>query len=153
MPDPIVYAVVRDTDGCITGLVMWDGEAQWSPDAGYTAVADAANDSTDREAVVDGWYGAETFHGPTPAIDSIDPVSGAAAGGTTITVTGYNLDLSDVVVKFDGVEATNIQNQTKTSLQCDTPAHAAGSVDVTVENENGSWTGQNTLTNGYEYTA
>ena len=145
------YAIVQDADGLIINVVLWDGEAQWSPPVGTTAVADSTGE--EQRASIDGWYGAETFHRPTPAIDSIDPATGPAAGGTTITVAGYNLDGADVVVKFDGVEATNIQNQTKTSLQCDTPAHAAGSVDVTVENENGSWTGQDTLTNGYEYTA
>ena len=153
MSTPSRYAIVRDSDGLIENVVLWDGEAQWSPDEGYTAVADAANDSTDREAVVDGWYGAETFHGPTPAIDSIDPVSGAAAGGTTVTITGYNLNLPDIALKFDGVEATNIQNQTKTSLQCDTPAHAAGAVDVTIDNGEESWTGRSTLSSGFEFTA
>jgi hypothetical protein len=142
---------VQDENGLIENVILWDGEAEWSPPVGTTAVPDSTGEEL--RASIGGWYGAETFHGPTPAIDSIDPVSGAAAGGTTITVAGFNLHLSDIVVKFGGVEATNIQNQTKTSLQCDTPAHAAGAVDVTIENGEGSWTGRSTLSNGYEYTA
>ena len=142
------YAVVRDSDGLIETVVMWDGAAAWSPPAGTTAVLDASD-----EARIDGWYGASTFHGPTPAIDSLDPVSGAAAGGTTVTITGYNLEGADVVVKFDGVVATNITGQTKTSLDCDTPAGTIGAVDVTVENTGGSWTGRAALVGGFTYTA
>lgn len=142
------YAVVRDSDGLIENAVLWDGVAEWSPPASTTAVED-----TSEESKIDGWYGDSTFHDPTPAIDSILPVSGGTAGGTTVTVTGYNLEGADVVVKFDGVEATNITNQTKTSLDCDTPAHAAESVDVTVENGAGTWTGRSTLSGGFEYTA
>jgi len=140
------YAVVRDSDGLIETVAMWDGATSWSPPAGTTAVLDASD-----EARIDGWYGAATFHGPTPAIDSLDPVSGAAAGGTTVTITGYNLEGADVVVKFDGVEATNIANQSKTSLQCDAPAGAVGAVDVTVENGAGTWTGRGTLSAGFAY--
>lgn len=140
------YAVVRDTDGLIENVVVWDGVTQWSPPASTSAVEDASD-----EAVIDGRYQASVFHGPTPAIDLVDPVSGAAAGGTTVTVNGYNLHLEDVVVKFDGVEATNLQNRTKTSLQCDSPAHVTGSVDVLVENGEGTWTGRSTLTDGFEY--
>ena len=140
------YAVVRDSDGWIETVAMWDGVADWSPPAGTSAVLDGSS-----EAVLDGWYAAATFHRQTPAIDSIDPVTGVAAGGETVTITGYNLDLSDITVKFDGVAATNIANQTKTSLQCDTPAHAAGAVDVTIENGEGTWTGRSTLSGGFTY--
>lgn len=140
------YAIVRDSDGLIENIAMWDGVAAWSPPPGTTAVLDSTP-----EAIIDGRYQASTFYGPTPAIDSIDPVTGVAAGGETVTITGYNLDLSDITVKFDGVAATNIANQTKTSLQCDTPAHAAGAVDVTIENGEGLWTGRSTLSGGFTY--
>ena len=146
------YAIVRDSDGLIENLVAWDGVAVWSPPAGTTVVSDSTGESEAR-ARIDGWYGSPNFYPPMPSISAVDPISGAAAGGTTVTVTGYNLHLSDVIVKFDGVEATNIQNQTQTSLQCDTPAHAAGSVNVTIENGEGSWTGRSTLAGGFEYTA
>lgn len=142
------YAVVRDSDGLILNYVVWDGESAWTPPAGTTAVED-----TGGEARIDGRYQSSTFYGPTPAIDSIDVTSGGTAGGTAVVVTGYNLHLPDVTVKFDGVEATNISAQTKTSLSCETPAHVAGAVDVTVENGEGSWTGRGTLSGGFEYTS
>jgi len=142
------YAIVRDSDGLIENVVVWDGETQWSPPSGTTGVLDSSD-----EAKIRGWYTeAAGFNDPMPKITGINPASGAAAGGTTVTISGLNLGGSDVVVKFDGTTATNITNQSATSLDCDTPAHAAGDVDVTVENDAGTWTGQYTLTDGFEYT-
>lgn len=140
------YAIVQDSDGLILNMIVWDGVTSWTPPAGSTAVEDTGD-----AGKIDGNYTGSVFHDIMPKITSIDPTSGAAAGGDTVTVTGYNLDYGTVDVKFDGISATNIQNRTKTSLQCDIPAHAAGAVDVTVENENGSWTGQNTLSGGFTY--
>jgi hypothetical protein len=134
----------------VANIVMWDPVASpdWTPPTNTTAVEDAAD-----QAVIRGWYDDPDFKAIMPKITSIDPATGPAAGGTTVTIQGLNLDSPGVVVKFDGVDATNLQNITDTSLQCDTPAHAAGTVDVTVENTAGSWTGQNVLTDGFEYTA
>ena len=141
------YAVVQDSDGLIVNMVVWDGVTTWSPPAGSTAVED-----TEGVGKIDGNYTSNNFHDIMPKITGVEPSSGGVAGGTTITVTGYNLDYGTVDVKIDGVSATNITNRTKTSLQCDTPEHAGtGAVDVTVENENGSWVGQNSLTGGFTY--
>ena len=149
----MIYAVVQDSNGQVVNVVEWDGVSDWSPPAGTSAVLapTGEEDPPVTMAYVNGWRDGDGFHFPTPGIDSLDLVTGAAAGGTTVTVTGYNLDLSDVVVKFGGVAATNITNQTKTSLQCDTPAHAVGVVDVTIENGEGLWTGRSSLTGGFTY--
>jgi len=143
------YAVVQDSDNMVSNTVVWDGEAQWSPPTGTTAVED-----TGGTASINGWYESGVgFHPAMPKITGINPSSGGAAGGTTVTITGLNLATAGVIVKFDGTEATNLTNITDASLDCDTPSHAAGAVDVTVENTAGSWTGQNTLTDGFEYTS
>jgi len=143
------YAIVRDSDGYIEMVAEWDGESAWSPPAGRTAVL-----SDDSDAVaIDGWYDETNGFHRRPIITSVDPVSGGTAGGTTVTVYGRWLDQGTVSVKFDGVAATNLQNITNESLECDAPAHAAGSVDVTVENNYGTFAGQNTLASGFEYTA
>lgn len=146
MADPALYAIVQDSDGLVVNIVMWDGEAAWSPPAGTTAVAVGA-----AAMGIGWWYDAGEFF-RLPSISSVDPITGPAAGGTTVTVEGTNLDYGTVVVKFGGVAATNIQNKTNVSLDCDTPAHDAGAVDVTVENEKGSWSGQDTLAGGFTYT-
>lgn len=69
---------------------------------------------------------------PTPtASPALSPTSGAAAGGTAVTVTGTNL--SDVVaVTFDGAAGTALTVVSDTSVTVVTPAHSAGAVTVSV---------------------
>jgi hypothetical protein len=52
-------------------------------------------------------------------------------------------------VKFDGTPATGVSiSPDGTSVTCDTPAHAAGVVDIVIENDDAQ-TG--TLSSGFEY--
>jgi nucleoid-associated protein YgaU len=69
---------------------------------------------------------------PAPtASPALSPTSGAAAGGTAVTVTGT--DLSGVVaVLFDDVPGTGLTVTSDTSVVVTTPAHGAGAVTVTV---------------------
>lgn len=87
-----------------------------------------------------------------PKITSIDPTSGPEAGGTTISISGDALEVGTLAVKFDGVNATNMQNRTANSVDVDAPA-GTGTVDVTVENEHGQRKdGSSVLSGGYTYT-
>ncbi len=64
----------------------------------------------------------------------ITPNHGPAAGGTNVTISGTNFE-TGISVKFDGLDATNIViAPDNNSLTADTPAHAAGTVDVMVTN-------------------
>ena len=57
---------------------------------------------------------------------------GLPAGGTTVTLNGTNLNQSpQTTVLFDGFEAVTV-SRTATQLVVTTPAHALGTVDVTV---------------------
>jgi hypothetical protein len=58
------------------------------------------------------------------------PTSGAAAGGTAVTVTGTNLS-GTIAVLFDDVPGTGLVTS-DTSVVVTTPAHGAGAVTVTV---------------------
>jgi hypothetical protein len=60
-------------------------------------------------------------------------VSGPAAGGTTVTISGAEFH-NGTNVTFGGTDAVNVTFVSGTSLTCDTPAHAAGAVDVKVTN-------------------
>lgn len=143
------YAVVQDSDNMVANRVVWNGSDPWSPPSGTTAVEDTGNTSK-----IKGWYESGVgFHDPMPKITGIDTASGSTAGGTSVTITGLNFSTPGTTVKFDGTEATNIVVVNDTTITCDTPAHAAGAVDVTVENTAGSWTDQDTLASGFEYTA
>ena len=71
-----------------------------------------------------------------PAVTSIAPTSGPAAGGTTVVITGTNLD-SATAVTFGSAPATNLTANTATSVTATSPA-GTGTVDVTVTTAGGT---------------
>ena len=71
-----------------------------------------------------------------PAVTSISPASGPAAGGTVVTVTGTSLSAATGVT-FGGTPATSF-SCTATSCTATAPAEAAGTVDVTVTTAGGT---------------
>lgn len=73
------------------------------------------------------------FSSPPPTITQVTPVSGPAAGGTTVTITGNNFQTGASVL-FGTVAATSVNVVSATQIQAVTPARAAGLVDVTVRN-------------------
>jgi IPT/TIG domain-containing protein len=76
------------------------------------------------------WLHAETFF--TDATNSLSPRAGTIAGGTSVTITGSSYPTgATFAVKFGNtsVPATRVNSTTLTAI---TPAHSAGSVNVTV---------------------
>jgi|SRR5581483_5771499 len=80
-----------------------------------------------------------------PVVNSINPASGSAGGGTNVTIGGSNF--SSPTVTIGGVAATVTGGGT-TSVSATTGAHGVGKVDVVVRNSDGQ---SGTLSNGYEY--
>ena len=78
-----------------------------------------------------------TYTTSPPAISSVSPASGGAAGGTVVTITGSNF-ASGATVSFGGSPASNVSFVNSTQLKASTPAHAAGSVAVAVTNPDGT---------------
>ncbi|MER7279854.1 IPT/TIG domain-containing protein [Dactylosporangium sp. NPDC000244] len=76
---------------------------------------------------------------PAPAVTSLSVVRGPVAGGTKVVVSGANLAAA-TAVKFGGVDAafTKAEANGITTLVATTPAHAKGSVTVTVTNPTGT---------------
>lgn len=75
-----------------------------------------------------------------PTITSVTPSAGPAAGGDLVRVTGTDFAAA-VEVLFDGVLATveSLRDEAGVSIaDIRTPAHADGTVDVTVRNLDGS---------------
>lgn len=71
-------------------------------------------------------------------LDSVDPSKGAIAGGTVVTLLGSGFAV-DAKVSFGGAAAKDIVvSAGGTEIQCSTPAHAEGTVDVEVANPGGS---------------
>ncbi|MFG6197771.1 IPT/TIG domain-containing protein [Nonomuraea sp. JJY05] len=73
---------------------------------------------------------------PTAAIESVFPVTGAAAGGTQVTVKGSSFT-PGAAVAFGGTAATNVVVVDDTTITCRTPAKAAGAVAVQVTTDAG----------------
>src|SRR5262249_39120490 len=80
--------------------------------------------------------GGFTYTNPPPTVSAVSPTSGSVNGGTTVTVTGTGF-LSGATVKFGGIAATGIAVNSSKSITATTPAHGAGTVDVSVTNSDG----------------
>ena len=69
-------------------------------------------------------------------VSSVSPISGPAAGGTTVTVSGGDFQ-AGASVTFGGFPATSVRISNSATIVAVTPAHASGSTAVTVTNSNG----------------
>ena len=81
-------------------------------------------------------------------LSTVTPSSGSAAGGAGVTLGGSGFSGAPVVT-FGGVAATSVHVVNTSTVTAVTPAHAVGSVDVTILTVGGNAT----LTNGYTYQA
>jgi acid phosphatase len=91
----------------------------------------------------------DTTNSPTPSVGGVSPNTGPASGGTSITITGSAF-APGATVFLSGIPATNVNVESSTWITGRTPAHSAGSANVTVTNTNGR---SGTLTNGFTYTS
>lgn len=80
-----------------------------------------------------------------PVLTLVAPSSGPTAGGTSTTLTGSDF-VADCAASFGGAAAASTFVDA-TTLQATAPAHAAGSVDVTVTCS----TGSSTLSGAFTY--
>jgi hypothetical protein len=81
-----------------------------------------------------------------PAVTGVSPNGGWTTGGTAVQLYGSGFTTASEVT-FGGIAATGLIVNSDTLLICTAPAHAAGTVDVTVTNP----AGQATLTGGFTY--
>ena len=72
---------------------------------------------------------------PVPTVTKVEPTSGPAAGGTTVTITGTNLTGASAV-KFAGVSATAVKVESPSEAIATSPA-GSGTVNVTVTTAGG----------------
>src|SRR5262249_46614085 len=66
-----------------------------------------------------------------PTVSSVNPTLGLASGGTSVTITGTNFTGVSAVF-FDGTAAASFTVNSTTQITAISPAHAPGTVDVTV---------------------
>ncbi|MHC4779451.1 MAG: IPT/TIG domain-containing protein, partial [Planctomycetota bacterium] len=84
---------------------------------------------------------------PPPTVSSINPNFGPQAGGTAVAITGTDFQ-SGATVTIGGVAAMSVNVVNATTITCNTQWHAAGVVDVRVDNPDGLWS---VLTGGFTY--
>ncbi len=85
----------------------------------------------------------------SPSVISVRPSTGPADGGTPVTITGSSFN-AEASVYFGETPASNVSVVNSSTINCTTPPHAMGAVDVTVMNPNME-TG--TLASGFTYTS
>lgn len=83
---------------------------------------------------------------PVATVTAITPNTGAAAGGTVVTITGTNF--SGVTgVTFGGTAGTSFSVVNNNTIKVTTPAKTAGAYDVVLADDAGNVT----VTNGFTY--
>lgn len=88
--------------------------------------------------------------GPAPAVADVLPSVGSAAGGATIKIVGTGF-MPGMTAMFDGIKVTgrfDSRDTSFTTFLSETPAHAAGTVDLTVTNPDGQ---SHRVAAGYSY--
>jgi hypothetical protein len=75
--------------------------------------------------------GAEFRYVALPAVNEVSPSEGSVAGGTTVTISGKHIGEASAV-KFGSVAAGSVTVNSPESITAVSPAHAPGTVDVTV---------------------
>ncbi len=90
-----------------------------------------------------------TYAAP-PTVTSVFPASGPIAGGTSVTITGTNFT-GATTVNFGTIAGTNVTLISPTQILVNSPAEAAGTVNVTVKTVGGTST--TTLADQFTYAA
>ena len=73
----------------------------------------------------------------TPVLSSVVPNNGPAAGGQSVTISGYGLN-GTTAVSFGGTPASAFSNVNASTVTATTPAHAGGPVNLTVTTSGGT---------------
>ncbi|HEV7524756.1 MAG TPA: IPT/TIG domain-containing protein, partial [Acidimicrobiia bacterium] len=73
----------------------------------------------------------------TPIISSVSPSSGPTAGGTSVTISGFDFT-GTTAVNFGATPATTFTVNSSTSITATAPAGTAGTVDITATDSAGT---------------
>lgn len=114
-------------------------------DTQITATAPGGSGTVDVTVTTPGGTSAITasdqyVYAPAPTVSSITPTAGRTAGGTTviITGTGFSSAPGSGAVSFGGTGGASYTIDSDTQITAISPAHAAGTVDLTVTTPGGT---------------
>lgn len=108
------------------------------PDGGVERVGPQSG-SVYTTSVIDSWF-------KSADVQNVSPATGGTAGGDVVTITGDDLD-GVTAVSFGGTPGTSLNVVDHKQLTVTTPAGAAGAVDITLADDNGT----TTVTDGFTY--
>ncbi len=91
------------------------------------------------------------YTGGPPAVTNVSPIAGSSSGGTSVTITGQGFCNFTTAVSFGATAAASYVINSDTQIVAVSPAHAIGTVDVTVTNAAG--TSAITAADNFTYTA
>ncbi len=113
--------------------------AEWQSDVPAVATSPLWTTSSSASwAAVDAAFTTAAASPGSPTVTGVSPASGPPAGGTSVTITGTNLS-TVTAVKF-GSTSASFTLGSATSMTATSPAHALGTVDVSVTNSFGTST-------------
>jgi hypothetical protein len=75
-----------------------------------------------------------------PTFTSINFITGPSQGGQAVTITGNNFVAGQTSVTFGGTAATGVNVTSPTTLDCITPGHDAGAVQIAITSPAGTGT-------------
>lgn len=108
-----------------------DAAVSWSPDGGgmdgFDVVTVTLAGQGRRTSIAHPYPNAAT----APTVSSLDPVGGALAGGTLVTIHGSHFTAA-TAVKFGATDAGDFNVVDDSRIEAVSPAGSAGPVDVTV---------------------
>jgi hypothetical protein len=130
------------------GLQASTGKISGTPSqAGAFTFSVQVKDSSGHTA--SGTFSANITPASAPRISGVSAGSGPTSGGTPVTIAGSNFRAGATVL-FGGVAASSETINGATQIQAVTPAHIAGTIDVTVRNADSQ---SSTLSNSFVYVA
>ena len=95
------------------------------------------------------FIGGAYYYNEPPILESLDPTSGPAGGGTDVTITGSGFQ-AGIQVFFGDFASPDVTPLSETELLAVTPPGSHGLVDLTVENPDGT---PDSIGDAYDYIA
>jgi hypothetical protein len=111
-------------------------------DSSITATAPAGSGTVDVTVTTTGGTSAtgapdQYTYVPAPSVSSVSPTTGSTNGGASVSISGSNFT-GATAVSFGSTPATSFTVNGAGSISATAPAHAAGTVDVTVTTTGGT---------------
>ncbi|MSU59683.1 MAG: hypothetical protein EXS35_16210, partial [Pedosphaera sp.] len=159
----VITSIVPLTDTAF--IVTWNSVSNQLYSVQFKSTVDAANwltlatvtatgvstsyTNTGLAGIAQRFYRVVQVSASAPMIIAINPTNGPTAGGTAVTVTGSNF-VAGALVIFGGELSPSVTVSNDTTLVAISPAHSAGSFNVTVQNPDSQST---TATNAFTFVA